>query len=368
MFSVKTGTFCHSEPKFDLRDNFTRRQKGYFSCDAKGKVSIDQSQLNGYNLESHNTNLNVQMGSNGYKPKIFKNCSQLKDMLTALLMLESQGSVNIKDYQLICQSNFFQSAALLKQSEYYVVKYKDQIFICNTDSREGQHSFMSYIGIRFEDLVTLGPNCPPTINNNSSYNSLVETTIGGMKCIYTCEVDTFKQSPGLSGEVPDSQYTEIKLMLSRKIPLKNAKNQDILKVLRKGNNSYEDFLYRLNVQCRFGNNHNVLIGIRDAAFNVRLIREFSLSNDIERSFKSLRNPVPPGLTYNYAIGGYDGYLRSVDYIEGILDLIKRAINAGNDVCKVRIRTNEIDVVPITSKIEKDQIIKLILFKELRNRL
>lgn len=367
MYSLQTGEFCHSQPRFDIRDNFPRYQRGYFSCDETGAVSIDQSQLNPYNLQLK-TNLNVQTGSSGYKPKIFKKSSQLKDMLIALMLLEEKGSIKIKDYQLICQSNFFQSAALLKQSEYYVIKYKDQIFIANTDTRESQHGFMSYIGIRFEDLVTLGPNCPPTVNNNSSYNSIVETTIGGMKCLYTCEIDTYKENEEIISEIPDSKYTEIKMILSKKIPLKNSKNHEILKVLRKGNNSFENFLYRLSVQCRFGNNHSVLIGIRDSAFNVRLIREFSLINDIERSFKSLRNPLPLGLTFKYAVGGYDGYIRSVDYIEGILDLIKKVVDEGNDVFKVIIRTNEIDAIPITLKSEKDKVINFVLFKDFKNHL
>lgn len=366
MYSLKTGSFCHQQPKADLRDSFHRQERGYFSRDAHGQITLDQSQLRTYQLK-HSTMLNVHNGSSGYKPRIFKRTSQLKDFLTALGMLEDRGTLKVGDYQLICQSNFFQSAALLRQSEYYVISHKGQLFIVNSETREGQSAFMSYIGIRFEDLLTMGANCPPTVSNDCSYNSIVETTVAGMKCLYTCEIDTYRPVEG-SQEVLDERYTEVKLILSKKIPLKNAKNQEILKVLRKGSNAFEEFLYRLNVQCRFGNNHNVVLGIRDAGYNVRILREFSLSGDIERCFKSLHNPIPQGVTFKYAVGGYDGYLRSVDYIEGVLGIIKKAVQDGNDVCKVRIRTDEIDVVPVTEKSQRTWIVDHVLFKDFKRRL
>lgn len=356
--STRTGYFCHSQPRHILQDSFERNQVAFFSRDER-KLTVDQSQLKPYQIPHQR--LNVHPGNSNYIPRVFTKKSQISDLLTVLSILHKDGQIDLCGYELICQSNFFQYCALLKQSEYYALKVKNKLIIVNTDTRQDQNPFMSYIGIHFENLITEGPNCQ-TRSNNSSFNSIVQTQINGMKCLYTCEIDSYDPFISKANTVPDIAYTEIKLVLSKKIPTSNMKNSEILKLLRKGNTSFEDFLYRVLIQCRFGNNHQVLIGIRDNSFNVRLVRLFSVK-ELDQCFKSIRNPNPPGLQYKFAVGGYDGYVRSVDYIEGILSLIKAKLNTSTSICKVRIRTNEIDIAPVKTEEERQSISKFVLNKD-----
>ncbi|GMM32032.1 hypothetical protein DAMA08_047770 [Martiniozyma asiatica (nom. inval.)] len=361
-YTLETGELFNSTPKHKLSDSFKRKEISFFSV-FNDKIFLDQSQLHPITLPHLKPALNVKIGHKKYIPKTFRSDeSTIGNFLNAIALNKD---INVNNYQLICPSNFFQCCALLQTSEFDVILYKEKIIIANTNTRVNQNAFISYIGIRFEDIIT-NPDCS-TRHNRNSYNSIVETEICGMKCLYTCEIDSYNPDifTGDEAEVIDSlSYTEIKMLLANRIPQQNNTNKQILQTLSKVNFTFENFLYKLLVQCRFGNNHNALLGIRDSGFNVRLIRTFELE-EIVTYFKSISCPIPDNTikSLKYAPGGWDGYVRGVDYITGILELIRKGIKDKHTCFKLNINSSQVQLVPIKNDEIKAKIINRVTTSE-----
>lgn len=329
------------------------KEISYFSNQA-GKVTLDKSQLNPYHLKQANMKSfanpfgwNTKLGSNNYIPKVFapdeSTIGDFLDSLTQIAKNSNMSNIDLQSYHVFCPSSFLQYIATKRESRFYIIYENNRYIIANSETRVGQDVLMSYAGIRFEDLLTHGPSFR-TRNNLNLYESIIETKLAGLKCLYCAEIDTVGELSGL--------YTEVKMILL-KSHIPHAKTNDknyILTCIQAGNRYFSSFLFRLLVQCKFSNIHNVLIGVRDTSFTIRNITEFSVDQDLLPFFKQhCRNYVEK---YNIAI----------ELIERVLEVIKLKVNDENPVFVLRIGTS-IDLSPITDQKRKEKIKNTVFIPE-----
>lgn len=240
-------------------------------------VTIDKSNIKPYNIPKTNKSqncpygLNVLLGHHNYKPITFPNpISTIKPFLTAIDNL----NLSTNQYSLISPSSLYQYIIISKHSSFTVIRKNSLTIIYNNDSRFSQNIKMSYVGIRFEDLLT-GPTHQKTFSNSNSYYSIIEhTPTKNHLALYFSEIDSI--------DPISNKYTEIKLILCRgRKPHHSEHNQSrILNLLNYNNPYFIDFLKKLIVQCHFSLIDNVLIGVRDDSFNIRNITNFSIINHI----------------------------------------------------------------------------------------
>lgn len=372
-------------PEFNISDKFDSiiqsldfkvdsKEVAYFS-DKAGDVSLDKSELRSYQIKITNPNnylnpfgFNTNIGSKNYIPKVYKsNESTIGNFLDCLVQIYDKTNKNddddnnnknnkdfnidLKDYNLICPSSFFQYISMKRESEFYIIYLNKRYVIANSETRAGQNVKMSYAGIRFEDLLIHGTRSK-TLNNYNLFESVIDLKINGLKCLYVAEIDSYKKSNDTENK---EEYTEIKMILCKNsIPHFKSKNKsDILSRIKKGNLYFDSFLFRLLIQCKFSNISNVVIGIRDQSFTIRNINEFSVEEDLLPFF------------HQHCGGSYrDRYLMSIPLIKRILDVIKNKVNDNNPVYKLQIG-GSYQLKSIDSKFEKEKIIDTVLTPEFK---
>ena len=319
--------------KLNFDEDFEVKEVSRFSK-TQNKIIIDDSELYTFQIPEAKNNacpygLNTALGHHGYKPKVFGRAeSTIGDFITALLQInETQNGtrhvpggdydVNLRKCEVFAPSAFFQYVATQKMSTFYIINVNNRIVIANAERRELQDVKMSYVGIRFEDLLHHGTHFK-TVNNLSFYDSIIETKVAGMNCLFFAEVDSKDPHSG--------DYTEIKMILCKgSIPHHRMTNKrEILRMLANGNNYFSDFLLRLLVQCKLSLEKKVLIGIRDASFNIKNITLFSVDEDLIPFFKS-----------RYA-EDYKIYTHSLDSIDRVLKEIKIRCTPGAPVLKLKV--------------------------------
>lgn len=320
----------------------------YFS-DTNGDVKLNKDNLHAYQIPAYSKTLtcpygwNTKLGYNGYKPKVYATEeSTIANFLKCLLQLHRKNSHDLEKYQVFAPSSFFQYIAVNNRSEFNVVYLQNKLFISNCETRAGQDKLMSYVGIRFEDLLQHGVRYK-TCNNLQLFESVKSVQVGGTTCLYYAEID----SVSASGE-----YTEIKMILCKKqIPTANLKDKrKILEIISRGNNYFELFLLKLIIQSTFGGNSNVVIGVRDSAFNIRNITEYSLSDDL---IPFLKNKFPER---------YMRYLTAIDNIENVLLRIKKSVSDSKYVFKLKI-DSEYKLLCVDDANEKAKILRTVLIPD-----
>lgn len=322
--------------KFDsiiesLDINLHNNEFGFFS-DHNGDIKIDKSELNPYTIKpmigksfTNPFGWNTKLGNNSYTPKSYKpNESTMGNFLDYMIQISNTNNDknndknNLQSFKIFSQSSFFQYISVKRDSEFYIIYHNKRFIIMNAETRIGQNSLMSYAGIRFEDLLTHDIN-HKTVNNFSTFQSVLEIKINGIKCLYNAEIDSINSKSG--------KYTEIKMILC-KSNIPHAKTKDklhILSCIQNGNSYFDSFLFRLLIQCKFANISNVVIGIRDQSFTIRNITEFSVENDLLPFFLKKCD--------DYYC---NSYLQSTSMIKRVLDVIKLNVNEKSPIYKLKI--------------------------------
>lgn len=314
----------------------------YYFSDDHSSVTLDKSQILPYKIPTGAYNMNICLGYKNYIPKTFKaeesTCySLLKSILLKNLELDKEG------YKIISQSSFFQYSITKRASVFYILYSKGKIFIANSDRRLGQDQKLSYIGIRFEDLLTHN-GIFKTVDNRNSFYSTRELTIDGIKCLYCAEID--------SCDPTSNEYTEIKMVLCRGVmPTRKQKRSTKLKLIGYNNAYYNIFLFRLIVQCQFSGIDNVVIGVRDSSFNVRNIDNYSIKSDIEPFFKREY----PEL--------YAQYLNGPKIISKNLKKITERLSETNPVFKYSISSSSYELEEVLAESERQRIKNIVSIDE-----
>lgn len=305
---------------------FHGKEVAFFS-DRAGTVTLDKEQLGSYSISAPNSKCfanpfgwNTKLGYKNYTPKVFKaHESTIDNFLKSLVQLSKTQSSNVKlsSYKVFCPSSFFQYISVKRQSRFYILWYNNRYIIASNETREGQNVLMSYAGIRFEDLLTHGTT-QKTINNYNLYESVIETKINGLNCLYCAEIDSFDKE--------SEAYTEIKMVLCKSnLPhAKTTNKKSVLKSLSKGNVYFGSFLFRLLIQCKFANDLKVVIGIRDQSFTIRNITEFSVEDDLLPFFHQLYPEY------------YEKYMASMELIQRVFSTIINQVTRENPVFYLEI--------------------------------
>lgn len=342
-----------SEILMEIQPEYNKPSRGLqgseiaFFSDSAGDVTLTKDNLYTYSIPPANSSLcpfglNTNLGYKGYQPKVYKpRESTLGNFEKALLELGSKAN----EYKVIAPSSFFQYVSTLKTSEFNIIYINRKIIIANTETRAGQNPKMSYSGIRFEDLLCHGTR-KKTLNNYNLYQTIRTVSVNGIKCIYCAEVDAVNSS---------GEYTEIKMILCRNsIPhAKTTNKRNILKMLHSGNKYFDSFLLRLITQCQFSGINNVLIGVRDASFNIRNITEFSVSDDLLPFFKH---------TYP---AHYQLFESSSTNISNVMKRIKQLVDQNRPVWKLHIRSG---VYTLEEAKQKQDIVDTVLIPEFKRML
>lgn len=335
-------------PRTDVSSlsKFYGKEVAFFS-DRAGTVTLDKEQFDFYSFSPPNSKCfanpfgwNTKLGYKNYTPKIFKSHeSTIDNFLKSLVQISKvqNSGVNLSSYKVFCPSSFFQYVSVKRQSGFFIMWYNNRYIIANNETREGQNVLMSYAGIRFEDLLTHGTS-QKTINNYNLYQSVIETKIDGMSCLYCAEIDSYDKESGA--------YTEIKMILCKSnIPhAKTTNKKSVLESLSKGNVHFGSFLFRLLIQCKFANDLKVVIGIRDQSFTIRNITDFSVKDDLLPFFHQLYPDY------------YEKYMAAVDLIRRVFHTITKRVTRENPVFYLEIGSQYI-LKSVDSMNERCRILK-----------
>jgi hypothetical protein len=326
---------------------------GYFS-DSAGNVTLTKENLHKYQIPNTNKSLqcpygiNAMIGYKNYKAKVYTNGeSTIGNFLKSLVINEQTKffkNLKLDEINVFCPSSFLQYITTLKTSEFYIIRINDRLIIANSETRAGQNIKMSYAGIRFEDILNHGTHYK-TINNFNLFEKILKIKINNLNFLYFSEIDSLH--PKL-----DNQTTEIKMILCKNnIPNSIMKNQqNILKMINKGNNYFDSFILRTLIQCIFANNLNLIIGVRDSAFNLRNICEYSVRQDLEKY--CLNN-----LHYEYAI-----FTNATYNINNVMKKIKQCVTVQNPVYKLKIN-GDYTLTSVDEPEERAKIIETVMIPE-----
>lgn len=324
---LQPETFAENVRKSTEKFNQSK-EIGFFS-DSDGEITLSKKELHPYNIPDINHThqskqynqcpfgWNTLLGHKSYIPKVYKDGESTIDNFLQSLVLLSKSGTDLSSYKMFCPSSFFQYIAIMKHSEFYIIRINNRLVIANSETRAGQNVKMSYVGIRFEDLLMHGPHTK-TKNNYKLFESIIETKIGGLKSLFCAEIDSYDQKTG--------NYTEIKMILCKSgMPhVRMTQKNSILKILDNGNQYFEDFLFKLLTQCKFSGIKKVLIGTRDSSFNIRNITEFDIDLDLIPYFK------------NCYPRTYKVYLKAIDNIENVIKTICKNISERDPIYKLSI--------------------------------
>ncbi|QPG74559.1 hypothetical protein FOA43_001890 [Brettanomyces nanus] len=346
-----------------IEKGFHKKEVLYYSQINATQISFDKSQLEPYRLPLAKTLNNGDWNTrNGYKlfqaKKFGENESRIRNLLLITIKYEltKYGTKYIRP-KVLCHSGLFCDVINNSKETYDVICYDGQLIFSSTNRRLDQNLLISYIGIRFEDLLKYNDVTQKTRDNFKHFKTLGEGYIGDkeqgdvISFLSVTEIDSLK---GTKDKEP-GKYTEIKLTISHGMNWKKLQTSDntaFLATMSRAVSGFERKLLKWILQCKFGMSKHLLVGLRDGSFNVRAVHLFSLEKDLI-----------PFLKRHYR-REYSIYVSAIDKLQQFFAWIEQSIEKNKDCTVYRLEINgySCKLSPLVSPEESEQVFNNVMIK------
>jgi hypothetical protein len=335
------------------------------------KLRFDYSQLKKYHLrdqllpgiKNENYKPSLKTGCNKYKRTVYSNKeSKIEFFAITLAAYEfltkplDKFKDNNNEIEILCHNGVHNDLILNTNDIYNIILYKNKLIISNTATRANQNQLLSYIGIKFESILTNEPS--PT--NGSNFKILLEGKFGKWPFKSVAEIDSFKGNYFDKKDNKEKRiYTEIKLCFINGITveniseLNNDNKEEILLFLKENVNYFNLKFKKWLIQSFFGIQDYLVIGIRNEKY--QLICNFEL--DLKKDF------IP--FVKKYYPNFYETFLNSIDTLDRKYDIIYQQVkelqNSEKDVFE--FHCNKLQVKKISDGNKNDEMFHNILVPE-----
>ena len=354
-------------PQYSVYDSRPREIFRY--SEKHGKITFDYSCLKPYGIPSLPCHISMKSGWQQYKRKVFHSGEvRVKLLLIAVLgyeavygkrllkrekSLDEEKEEKHSDHvEILCHNGLHSDLLLKSKDMYYVMLYKGKLLFSNTDTRSKQNPLMSYIGIKFESVLTRQKN--PT--DSSHCKVLLEGKYGKWPFKSVVEVDAYKRAArGMRIEQTDEQkrvdlYVEMKLCLipdlniDEVVTLKSKQEQ--LEYLRRSIKTFKFKVQKWLFQTYLGRQDHLVIGLRDDTYQLRYVFVFDVVTDLLPFMKESYTAI------------YNKFESSVDTLDvcytTIYEQIKKLQKEETDV--FILKTNNLSVVPAPENVDSNAVL------------